>query len=178
MFRRAGFDVLDDTTATVDGVTVLGATDPVANDPRKSSDVLGLTATGVRLAALWRLMQPPAQVLLVHDVRQAADTIAAAKEAGEDLVVAYGNDHVAGVSTEDGVVMVDAGTAGASGYEAIGAASPLPLPGVEPPAGSRTIYTFQLIDFSRADPQYLVAVTTLDYAAGGRTVVTYTPFGQ
>ena len=178
VFRRAGFDVLDDTTATVDGVTVLGATDPVANDPRKSSDVAGLTATGVRLAALWRMMQPPAQVLLVHDVRQAADTIAAAKEAGEDLVVAYGNDHVAGVSTEDGVVMVDAGTAGASGYEAIGAASPLPLPGVEPPAGARTIYTFQLIDFSRTDPQYLVAVTTLNYAAGGRTVVTYTPFGQ
>jgi hypothetical protein len=34
------------------------------------------------------------------------------------------------------------------------------------------------MDFSRTDPQRLVAVTTLVYAAGGRTVVTYTPFGQ
>ena len=40
-------------------------------------------------------------------------------------MVAYGNDHVAGVSSDDGVVQVDAGTAGASGYEAIGASSPV-----------------------------------------------------
>jgi predicted phosphodiesterase len=176
VFRRAGYVVLDDTTATVGGVTVLGASDPVASDPRKASDVPALAAAGLRLAGLWRAMQPPAPLVLVHDVRQADDTIAAAKEGGDSLVVAYGNDHVAGVSSDDGVVTVDAGTAGASGYEAIGAASS--SPGAEPAAGSRVVYTFQLIDFSRADPRRLVAVTTLSYAAGGRTEVTYTPFGQ
>ena len=92
-------------------------------------------------------------------------------------MVAYGNDHVAGVSSDDGVVQVDAGTAGASGYEAIGASSPSPASGLEPPAGSRDVYTYQLIDFSRTASPQLVAVTTVSYAGGGRTVVTYTPFG-
>ncbi len=75
-------------------------------------------------------------MLLVHDVRQAADTIASAQAEGAPLVVAYGNDHVAGVNDDDGVVQVDAGTAGASGYEAIGARPPpSPLsPALEPPA--------------------------------------------
>ena len=114
----------------------------------------------------------------MHDVRQAQDTIASARAAGASLLVAYGNDHVAGVSSDDGVVLVDAGTAGASGYEAIGAASPATSAILEPPAGSRDVYTFQLIDFSRADPRQLVAVTTVSYAGGGRTVVTYTPFGS
>lgn len=174
VFRRAGFEVLDGTTTTVGGVTVLGASDPVAETSRKSSDVLGLASASARLSALWSLGSPPARVVLVHDLRQATDTIAAAGEAGEDLVVAFGNDHVAGVSRENGVVLVDAGTAGASGYEAIGAASP-PAED-EPPAASRASYTFQLIDFSRDDPRLLIAVTTLTYAPDGRTIVTYTPF--
>jgi hypothetical protein len=39
------------------------------------------------------------------------------------------------------------------------------------------VYTYQLLDFARDDPRRLLAVTTLSYASGGRTVVTYTPFG-
>jgi hypothetical protein len=80
------------------------------------------------------------------------------------------------VHGEDGVVLVDAGTAGASGYEAIGAASPTSAPTREPPAGSRSVYTFQLIDFSRSAEPRLAAVTTVSYTGTGRTVVTYTPF--
>jgi hypothetical protein len=84
------------------------------------------------------------------------------------------------VTSDDGVVQVDAGTAGASGYEAIGAATPAPSPssGLEPLASSRNVYTYQLIDFSRTASPRLVGVTTVSYAGGGRTVVTYTPFGQ
>ncbi len=180
VFRRAGFHILNDTTVSVAGVTVLGASDPVAAQPQVASDVAELTAAGIRLDALWRLQHPRPQVVLVHDVRQAADTIASAQAAGAALVVAYGNDHVAGVSSDDGVVQVDAGTAGASGYEAIGASSPSPSPpaGLEPPASSRDVYTYQLIDFSRTASPHLVGVTTVSYAGGGRTVVTYTPFGQ
>lgn len=180
VFRRAGFRVLDDTTAEVAGVRILGASDPMSARPGTSSDVPALAAAGVRLDAGWCLEQPRARVVLVHDVRQAEDTIASAKAAGAALLVAYGNDHVAGVASEDGVVLVDAGTAGASGYEAIGAASsPSPAAGeAEPPGSSRDVYTFQLIDFARADPGRLAAVTTVSYVPGGRTVVTYTPFGQ
>ena len=73
---------------------------------------------------------------------------------------------------------MDAGTAGASGYEAIGAASPSPAATLEPSAASRLGYTYQLIDFSRTASPQLVGVTTVSYAGGGRTVVTYAPFGQ
>jgi len=178
VFRRAGFRVLDGTTVSVAGVRILGASDPVAASPQVASEVPGLIAAGIRLDALWRLQRPHSQVLLVHDVRQATDTIASARKARVPLVVAYGNDHVAGVSSDDGVVQVDAGTAGASGYEAIGASSPSPASVLEPPASSRDVYTYQLIDFSRTASPRLVAVTTVSYAGGGRTVVTYTPFGE
>ncbi len=183
VFRDAGFTVLNDTTATVSDVLILGASDPVSALPRVASDVPGLAAAGIKLDALWRLQRPHAQLVLVHDARQAADTIASAQAEGAQLVVAYGNDHVAGVSSDDGVVQVDAGTAGASGYEAIGASSASqpsasPPAVLEPPATSRDVYTYQLIDFSRTASPQLVGVTTVSYSGGGRTVVTYTPFGQ
>ncbi len=179
-FRRAGFQELRGRVVTVDGVSVLGTSDPVASTPQVSSDLPGLAAGAVRLDALWRVDQPHPQVLLVHDERQATDAVASAQDEGVPLVVAYGNDHVAGVTADDGVVRVDAGTAGASGYEAIGAASATPAgaAGEEPPALSRDVYTFQLIDFARDASRRLLAVTTVSYVPGGRTVVTYTPFGQ
>jgi predicted phosphodiesterase len=181
VFRGAGrFRELRGEALSVAGVRVLGASDPVAWSPQVSSDTQALAARSLRLAELWRLEKPRADVVLVHDVRQAADTITEAKDSRTPLVVAYGNDHVAGVSSHDGVVQVDAGTAGASGYEAIGVAS---TPGSresqdEPSALSRDVYTFQLIDFERDDTTRLVAVTTVSYVPGGRTVVTYTPFGR
>jgi len=176
VFRGAGgFLELRSRVVTISGVRILGASDPVAWSPQVSSDVPALVGAAVRLAALWRLEEPRPQVVLVHDVRQAADVVAAAAGEKAPLLVAYGNDHVAGVTVDDGVVQVDAGTAGASGYESIGAASSSPAPESEPPASLRDVYTFQLIDFSRTDPARLVAVTTVSYVPGGRTVVTYTP---
>jgi len=176
VFDRAGYIILDDSAYTISGVSTLGASDPVAHSARIESDVAGLAAAGARLAAVWAGMRPRPQVVLVHDLRQAQETTAAAQGEATDLVVAYGNDHVAGVGRRGGVVLVDAGTAGASGYEAIGSASP----GMEaePPAGSRAAYTFQLIDFSRGGTPRLTGVTTLAYAGDGRTVVSYTPFSR
>lgn len=180
VFRRAGFRELRGRVATVDGVSVLGASDPVASTPQVSSDVPALVAAAVRLDALWRVDLPHPHVLLVHDERQATDAVASAKDEDVALVVAYGNDHVAGVTADDGVVLVDAGTAGASGYEAIGAVSapPAGTAAEEPPALSRDVYTFQLMDFARDETRRLLAVTTVSYVPGGRTVVTYTPFAQ
>jgi predicted phosphodiesterase len=178
VFRRAGFEELRGTVVTIDGVPILGASDPVAADPRVPSDEALLVAASLRLDELWSLGEPPPGVVLVHDLRQAEDVVTSARQAGAQVVVAYGNDHVAGVTADDGVVLVDAGTAGASGYENIGAAEPAPESALEPPAASRDVYTFQLIDFSREEPSRLVAVTTVSYGGAGRTVVTYTPFGE
>jgi predicted phosphodiesterase len=175
-FRRGGFQELTYTTFTVGGVTVLGASDPVSSEPRVPSDEERLASAAARLDAVWLASRPPPRVVLVHDLRQAEEVLASARESEAPLLVAYGNDHMAGVRAEDGVVLVNAGTAGASGYESIGVAAPSPG-SPEPPAASRDVYTFQLIDFSRADPSLLVAVTTVSYGGAGRSVVTYTPFG-
>lgn len=176
VFADAGYQVLDGTATTIAGVTVLGAADPVARSSRVASDLEGLATSGARLARLWELADPEPQILLVHDIRQALATIDAAEETDRDLLVAYGNDHVAGLGRQGSVVLVDAGTAGASGYESIGSADE--RQGAEPSAASRDAYTFQIIDFSRAVAPRLVAVTTLTYAGDGRTVVSYTPFGR
>lgn len=173
-FAKAGYRILEGTSAAIAGVAVIGASDPVARTPRVASDTAALAAAGLRLAALWQAPESRAQVLLVHDIRQASAVIAAAEGDGRALVVAYGNDHVGAVTERDGVVLVDAGTAGASGYEAIGAEPPTVE--LEPSPESRTLYTFQLIDFSRRDASRLVAVTKLTYSGDGRTVVTYIPF--
>ena len=177
-FARGGVTVLDDAVADVGGVTVFGAPDPLASSTRVDSDPAALAAASQRTAAGWSALRPPPQVVLVHDLRQAADTIALAREAGENVVVAYGNDHVAGVRREGSVTLVDAGTAGASGYQAIGSASPAAADSGEPAPDSRHQYTFQLLDFSRsADPQP-VGVTTLSYAGDGRIVIAYTPLAD
>ena len=178
MFRRAGFQVLEGTSVAIAGVRILGASDPVADEPQVASDEPRLAAAGIRLDALWRLARPRPQVVLVHDIRQAQDTIASAQAAGAELLVAYGNDHVAGVSSDDGVVLGgrrDRRRLGLRGDRRC-IARRRPRSSSRRPR-SRDVYTFQLIDFSRADPRRLVAVTTVSYAGGGRTVVTYTPFG-
>jgi len=178
VFRRAGYHELAYSTVTISGVTILGASDPVAAEPRVDSDEERLAAAAVRLESVWSASHPPPRVVLVHDLRQAEGLPASAHDLGVSLLIAFGNDHVAGVAADGDVVLVDAGTAGASGYEAIGATVPSPGASLEPSASSRTVYTFQLIDFARAEPGRLVAVTTLSYGRDGRTVVTYMPFGE
>lgn len=180
-FARGGIRVLDGTVADVAGVRVFGAGDPLSGSPQVESDPRLLAAASGQIAAVWPTLQPPAQVLLVHDLRQAADTIALARDAQEDMVVAYGNDHVAGVRRDGSVTLVDAGTAGASGYQAIGAGTP--GTGTSDPAAgesgsSRPVYTFQLLDFSRAAEPRPVGVTTLSYAGDGRIAIEYVPLDQ
>ena len=88
VFRRAGFHILDYSTMAVSGVTVLGASDPLAADPRVDSDVAALEAASARLAVRWGLESPRPQVVLVHDLRQAAATVDAAREEGAKVVIA------------------------------------------------------------------------------------------
>lgn len=176
VFRRAGFHELAYATVTISGVTILGASDPVASEFIVASDEKLLATAADRLEDVWRFSRPPPRVVLVHDLRQAEGLPTSAGALGVPVLIAYGNDHVAGVTADDGAVLVDAGTAGASGYEAIGEVEPSPAATLEPSAAGRDVYTFQLIDFARAEPERLVAVTTVSYGRAGRTVVTYTPF--
>jgi hypothetical protein len=136
--------------------------DPMASLPRVDSDPAALETEAQRLLLNWQALRPTPQVLLVHDREQADAVVAAAKAAGDPLVVAYGNDHVAGVRRDGSVTLVDAGTAGASGYEDIG-------------RGRGADYTFQLIDFSREPTPRPLAVTTVRFTQDGRTLVEYTP---
>ncbi len=133
-FAESDFTVLDWEATTAAGLTVYGVSDPVAASSQVDSDVDLLAAQDERLAGLWPELETP-DVLMVHDVRQAERTIELAEEAGEPLVVAFGNDHVLAVSRRGAVVLVDPGTAGASGYGSLGRGEEIP-------------YTFQLLDFS------------------------------
>jgi predicted phosphodiesterase len=163
-FAQSGFTVLDWEAATAAGLTVYGVSDPVASTSQVDSEVELLAAQDERLVGLWLELEAP-DVLMVHDIRQAERTVELAEEAGEPLVVAYGHDHVLSVSRRGSVVLVDPGTSGASGYGSLGRGEEIP-------------YTFQLLDFSLEGETRLVAVTSVSYAADGRTSIDYQPLGE
>jgi hypothetical protein len=84
-------------------------------------------------------------------------------ETDTPLTVVFGNDHVPSIDRDGPVLLVDAGTGGASGYEQIG-------------ARRGDWYTFVLLDFAREGG--LVAVTTLAYSVDGRSRVEYLPTAE
>jgi predicted phosphodiesterase len=164
VFARAGYTVLDREVADVHGVTVFGASDPLADEPAVASDEDALALQSEELAAAVPALSESPDVLEVHDLRQAGGVVDWAKEAGVPLTVVYGNDHVPSITRDGPVVLIDAGTGGASGYEQIG-------------AERGDWYTFVLLDFARDDAGGLVAVTTLSYSVDGRSRVEYLPIG-
>lgn len=161
---RAGYRILHLSQTNLSGITVYGDSDPLAYSPGVDSDLQGVSERGKVLLARLKEMPTPPQVLLVHDERQATDAIDWARNAELSLTVVFGNDHIAKVERDGSLVLVDAGTAGASGYGDIG-------------AGRSEWYTFQLIDFTRADRR-VAAVTTLSYSIDGRSRVDYLPVGD
>ena len=163
-FAESDFTVLDWEAVTAAGLTVYGVNDPVAESSQVDSDVDLLAAQDERLVGLWPELETP-DVLMVHDIRQVERTIELAEEAGEPLVVTFGHDHVLAVSRRGAVVLVDPGTAGASGYGSLGRGEEIP-------------YTYQLLDFSLEGETRLVAVTSVSYARDGRTSIDYQPLGE
>lgn len=162
VFDKAGFEVLEYEAATVADVRVYGVSDPVAYTAAVDSDVAALEAQSAELASRVADLAGPPDVLAVHDRRQAASVVAWGVETDTPLTVVYGNDHVPSVTREGPVVLVDAGTGGASGYEQIG-------------AQRGDWYTFVLLDFARDDGGGLVAITTLAYSVDGSSRVEYLP---
>jgi predicted phosphodiesterase len=161
-FAGAGYSVLDGDVAGVQGVTLSGASDPLAYVPAVESDVEALAAQSRQLAASVPALDVRLDLLAVHDARQAEGVVDWARDAGVPLTVVYGNDHVPSIARDGHVVLVDAGTAGASGYEQIG-------------ARRGDWYTFVLLDFAGEAANSLVAVTTLSYSVDGRSRVEYLP---
>ncbi len=141
----AGFAMPERTCVERAGLRVFGASDPLARAPAVESDPALLAAQARELAASWPLAADP-EILLVHDVRQAREVVALAETRAAPLVVACGNDHRAAVERRGAVTIVNAGTAGASGYGALG-------------RGEAVAYTAQLLHFGagprrRAAPRH------------------------
>lgn len=163
-FAASDYRVLEWEADEAAGLTVYGVGDPVAASPQVDSDIDLLAAQDERLVAAWPESGAP-DVLMVHDIRQAESAIDRAEDGGAPLVVAYGHDHVLAVSRRGSVVLVDPGTAGASGYGAVGRREEIP-------------YSFLLLDFALDDEPHLVAVTSVSYSAGGRSRIEYQPITE
>jgi predicted phosphodiesterase len=160
----AGLSLPERTCVERGGLRVYGASDPLARSPQVDSDPVLLDTQARELAASW---PPPggAEILLVHDVRQARQVVALAETGAAPLVVACGNDHRAAVERRGPVTIVNAGTAGASGYGALGRGEPAE-------------YTAQLLRFGGGRPRRLLRVTTLSYWPGGRSTAVVEPIGD
>lgn len=157
----AGLTVPELTGVRRAGLRIFGASDPLARSPGVDSDPAALAAQARELAALWPTAGDP-DILLVHDVRQAEEVIRLARGRGTPLIVACGNDHRAAVERRGVVTIVNAGTAGASGYGALG-------------RGESAAYTAQLLTFGPGPRPRLRRVTTLSYQPGGRSSVVVEP---
>ena len=164
-FAELGWRVLDGATNVVGGVSIMGFSDPAADTAEIVSFTDPMSQAAKAAADAWSAAQPGPDVVLVHDVAQADGVIAAARSEGRQLVVMHGHSHVASVSREGSVTVVDGGTAGASSIIALGAAPNTP-------------YTFQIVEFA-ADGGIMrpVAVITLSYIGDGRSRVEYQPLG-
>ncbi len=165
-FREAGLRILDGGLTLIGGLRVTGFSDPLAGSAEALTDPVLLTQAAENALASVQAELPPPQVLVVHDLGQAQPTIEWAKENEIELLVLHGHDHKPRVHREGSVVIVGAGTAGASGFEQLGRD-----PG--------TPYDFQLIEID-ADPQPTpVAVVTLRYeGVNGTSSATYVPLVQ
>lgn len=160
-FTEAGYDVLEYTGAHVGAVVVYGVSDPLAYSPAVDSDIATLGRQSAELQRRVAALPRPPDVLAVHDVRQAEAVVDWAVAGDVPLTVVYGNSHVPAIERRGPVTLIDAGTAGASGYEQIG-------------ARRGDWYTFVLLDFPR-EGGGLLAVTTLAYSVDGRSRVEYLP---
>jgi Calcineurin-like phosphoesterase superfamily domain len=163
-FRTLGWQIIDGGVADVSGVRVLGFSDPVALSPAIIATQTEVSDAATAEAAAFSAAQPTPDAVLVHEQAQAKLIIDVARQKNEPLAVLYGHDHAEKVTRDGSVILIDGGTAGASGLQKLGAA-----PG--------TPYTFQMLEFApRNGAMHLVSVTTLSYSGlDGRSQADYQP---
>lgn len=146
------------------GLRVFGASDRPARSTEVESDAGRLAAQATGLAAVWSGLGDP-DILLVHDLRQAEGVVRIAQAGGVPLVVACGNDHRAVVERRGTVTVVNAGTAGASGYGALGRGEPV------------AYSSAQVLHFGPGPRPRLRRVMTLRCTPGGRANAVSEPVG-
>jgi predicted phosphodiesterase len=163
VFAEAGIIQLSRGPAELAGLTLMGFDDPLADEYAALTDVAERDiAAGDALLAVQSQVPTP-DVVVFHDVGQAEDVIAWA--VAEDLVltVLHGHDHVASVTVEGSVAVLDPGSGGASGYEQLGRD-----PG--------TPYTFQILEYVLEPERRPIGVVTLEYEGlAGASSAEYQP---
>jgi predicted phosphodiesterase len=132
------------------GLVLAGQDEPLADSFAMASDDSALAESSLELLEYYQAADPKPSLVLVHDIQQAEALIEEARKQQKQLVVAYGHHHELKVEQSDTVVTVQAGTAGASGFEAIG-------------RNPDMLYSYQILEFTKQDVPKLVGVYSYIY---------------
>jgi predicted phosphodiesterase len=158
-FDAMGYAPLEGMVVNVDGLSILGDSDPLAESYLIGSDVAALDIRSKELAETWESSPVKPQVVVVHDIRQANDVIQVAKEENQPLTVIFGHDHQVSYERDGMVDLVGCGTGGASGADGVD----------RDPNGP---YVFQVLDFSKEAVPRLLSITTFTiYGLDGPTKI-------
>jgi predicted phosphodiesterase len=147
-FQQMGYKLLGSKEVSINGVTVIGQSDPTAYTSSLVATPKQLLDSSESLDGVWYSYAKLPDVVVVHELAQAHDVIDMAKSYKQNLTVVYGHDHVVGHKTDGTVTQVDSGTGGASGLDGVSRGVP---------------YTFQILDFSSGPNPRLTAVLTLQF---------------
>jgi predicted phosphodiesterase len=146
--QQMGYKLLGSKEVSINGVTVIGQSDPTAYTSSLVATPQQLLNSSQSLDGAWYSYANLPDVVVVHELAQAHDVIDMAKSYKRNLTVVYGHDHVVGHKTDGTVTLVDCGTSGASGLDGVVRGVP---------------YTFQILDFSSGPNPRLTAVLTLEF---------------
>lgn len=161
--KDLGYQRLDNQLVSIGDVTVIGQSDPDGLDIGLKPTELELHNSSIALADRYKRYSVAPNIVVVHELAQAKDTIEAAKITHRPLTIVYGHDHLIGHSSDGLVNLIDCGTSGAWGFEKIN-------------KDPKTPYTFQILDFSSGPNPKLTGVWTLVfYGLNDGTSVRYYP---
>jgi predicted phosphodiesterase len=147
-FTQMGYKLLTSKEVSINGVTIIGQSDPTAYTSSLVSTPKQLLDDSGALDKIWYNYANLPDLVVVHEFAQAQDVISTAEKHRLNLTIVYGHDHMVGHKTEDTVQLVDCGTAGASNLDGV----------------SRGVsYTFQILNFSSGPHPKLVGIWTLEF---------------
>ena len=145
-----GFKSLDGQIANVNGLTMIGQSDPDAFDASFVPTETELQNSSDTLVNTWQSIPKPPNIVVVHEITQSEATVKSAKDSEQSLVVVNGHTHKVGHSTDGSVNLIDCGTSGADGFSVIN-------------DNPHTAYTFQILEFSSGLNPRLTGIWTLEY---------------
>jgi predicted phosphodiesterase len=150
--EKLGYVRLSNNPTEAKGLLLLCADDPLAYTLAMDSDKQLLKEASDLLAEEWLSSgQPP--LVVVHDLAQAEAVVAEAKKGNHQVVVVYGHQHQLSIEQDRNVVLVQGGSAGASGFEAKGRDPDTP-------------YTYQILEYANHTDPHLIGVYSFTYEDG------------